>query len=273
MSRIHRQSFAVRLRDVLSTLEATALIGSVEGRMRGLGEQLVFATLALPCDEALVALELQSLGRLTVPGVASAEGFRAVDHDFLPSGTPFAFLLGGGGGHAVELAEDDELMASLRPVLATTPSHALFVPLALGGSPIGGAALLRAEPFDDHALAMAERLAEVLALTVEAHRTERVLLQLFGAALPDLCGPDAPTDFAARLAELVHELRLEPSYRRSLALAEAVGRVARHGPAESDLAAEILASVGRYVSAMERGDEVVELEDAVPAMDDLFDEP
>src|ERR1700709_2317089 len=95
--------FASRLRDLLSTLEASALLGVATGRVRGLGEQLRFACLATPCDEALVALELESFGRLRVPVVADADEARVVELDFLPAGTPFAYLLGGGSGHAAEL--------------------------------------------------------------------------------------------------------------------------------------------------------------------------
>ena len=86
----------MRLRDLLSTLESAALVGSSESRLRGLGEQLQFACMALPCDEALVAVELHHLGILSVPGVADAAGWRTSDLEFPPSGTPFAFLLGGG---------------------------------------------------------------------------------------------------------------------------------------------------------------------------------
>src|SRR5690606_33093211 len=73
---IMMESFAIRLRDVLSTLEAAALLGSSSVRVRGLGEQLMFACAALPCEEALVALELGQLGRLSVPGVARADAWR-----------------------------------------------------------------------------------------------------------------------------------------------------------------------------------------------------
>src|SRR5262245_2401548 len=86
-------AFSARLRDLLSTVEATALIGSAEARVRGLGEHLRFACLSLPCSEALVALEIEALGRLTVPVVADQKGWRYTNVSFPPSGSPFAYLL------------------------------------------------------------------------------------------------------------------------------------------------------------------------------------
>jgi hypothetical protein len=242
-------SFAVRLRDLLSTLEATTILGAAEIRMRGLGEQLQFACLALPCDQALVALELASLGRLTVPGVASADSWHPTELEFLPSGTPFAYLLGGGSGYGAELEEDDEMVQTLAPVLSIQPRHALFVPVRAGGTVVGGAALLSEEaPLGDAALTMAERLGEVLSLTIEAHRSERVLLQLFATVLPDLCGSDPPTDFPEALARHVHQLRMAPEYRFRLELAESIGKLAAHGEAEARLARDLVSRVERYLA-------------------------
>ena len=244
-------SFAVRLRDLLSTLEATAVLAAADSRLRGLGQQLQFACLALPCDEALVALELASLGRLTVPGVASADGWRTVELDLLPSGTPFAYLLGGGSGYGAELEEGDEMLGAFESVLSSKPRHAIFVPVRAGGAVVGGAALLSEDrPLGDAQLTMAERLGEVLSLTIEAHRTERVLLQLFATVLPDLCGSDPPTDFPEALARHVHQLRIEPEYRRRLELAERVGRLAAHGEGEARLARDVLSRIERYVGEL-----------------------
>src|SRR5262245_9233137 len=217
-------AFAVRLRDLLATLESASLLGAAESRVRGLGEQLRFACLALPCSEALVALEIETLGRLRVPAVATADAWRPESVDFLPGGTPFAYLLGGGGGHAAELAPDDPMIAPMRSALAVAPVAGIFVPLRIGDGVVGGAALLSHDaPFEDRHLDMAERLAEVLALTIEAFRTERVLFELFARALPDLLAKDADTDLAADLERHIHGLRLGPAYRRRLELAAAVG--------------------------------------------------
>lgn len=241
--------FAVRLRDLLSTLESATLLGAAEARVRGLGEHLRFACLAVPCDEALVALEIESLGRLRVPVVATADGFRATEHDFLPSGTPFAYLLGGGGGHAAELAPDDPMIEPLLPLLASPPRSGIFVPVRLGGATVGGAALFaRERSLSDRELDLAERLAEVLALTVESLRTERLLFELFARALPDLLGDDAGTSLREALEEHVHAMRLTPPYRRRLDLANALGRLADRGEREAALAADLLAAVDGYVA-------------------------
>ena len=240
--------FAVRLRDLLSTLESAALLGAVEGRVRGLGEQLRFACLALPCEEAVVALEVEALGRLRVPVVATADGFRNVDVEFLPSGTPFAFLLSGGGGHAVDLAPNDAMISVFAPCLATAPRSALFIPIRIGEHVGGGLVLLSSERvFGDRDLVMAERLGEVLALTVESFRTERVVFELFALALPDLLGRDAATPLGASLVAHIHALRLTPAYRRRLELAALIGRVADQGSEEARLALELLRAVDRYV--------------------------
>jgi hypothetical protein len=265
-------SFAIRLRDVLSTLESASIIGAVENRMRGLGEQLQYACLSLPCDEALVALELSTLGRLMVPGVASADVWRKTDLSFLPSGTPFAYLLGGGSGYSAQIDEDDDMLAALAPVLESEPRHAIFVPIRVGSSVLGGVALLRADAPGDEELAMAERLAEVLSLTLESHRSERVLISLFATVLPDLTAVDAPTDFAERLDGWVHRMRIAPEYRRRLELAEAIGRIAAHGEHETVLASEVLQSFESYIKRLASGrDEPDEADDQDLLTDDLYD--
>ena len=243
--------FAIRLRDLLSTLESSALLGAAEARVRGLGEQLRFACLAIPCDEALVALEIEALGRLTVPVVADADGARASGLEILPSGTPFAYLLGGGSSYAAGLAPDDPMIAALLPALQKPPKQGIFVPIRLGDSIVGGAALFSHEaPLGDRELAMAERLGEVLSLTVESFRTERVVFSLFARALPDVLGPEASTSLPAALERHIRDLRLLPSYRRRLDLALAVGRVADHGDAEAALAAALLDRIEGYARGL-----------------------
>lgn len=273
--------FTARLRDLLSTVESAALLGAVEARVRGLGEHLRFACLAVPCSEALVALEMEALGRLTVPVVADAAGFRPSGAEFPPSGTPFAYLLGGGGGHAAALSDGDPMIAPLRPLLASAPAAAIFVPIRVGAATVGGAALFsRDAPLGGRELDMAERLAEVLALTVESFRTERVVFELFARAMPDLlaqapgqaaasageparegagpaaregAAPPAPggaappaTSLRAALERHIHALRLTPEYRRRLELAAVVGRLAERGEAEARLALDLLARIDAY---------------------------
>lgn len=246
--------FSVRLKDLLSTLESAALLGAAEVRVRGLGEQLRFACLALPCDESLVALEIEALGRLSIPVVADATDVRHVGREIQPSGTPFAYLLGGGSGYAAELAPDDPMIDALLPALSQPPRHGIFVPIRLGESVVGGAALLSREaPFGDRELLMAERLSEVLALTVESFRTERVIFELFARALPDLLDADAATSLPAALTKHIRTLRILPAYRRRLDLAMAVARVADHGDAETSLAASLLAQIDAYAKSLAGG--------------------
>jgi hypothetical protein len=243
-------AFEARLRDLLSTLEASALVGAAEGRIRGLGEHLRFACLALPASEALVALENETLGRLHVPVVADASGYRTAKIEFLPSGTPFSYLLAGGSGHAAGLGPDDPMIAPLRPALSATPCAGIFLPIRVSESVVGGVALFSHDaPFTDRHLEMGERLSEVLALTVESFRTERIVFELFAKALPDVLR-DLPTSFAASLARYVHALRLPPTYRRRLALAAAVARVADRGEAEAALVVDLLDRIDLYAKAL-----------------------
>ena len=240
-------AFEARLRDLLSTLEASALVGATEGRIRGLGEHLRFACMAIPASEALVALEQSALGRLHVPVVATAGEYRTPEGiEFLPSGTPFAYLLAGGSGHAARLAAGDPMIAPMRPALAAEPTSGIFLPLRVNESVIGGVALFSHDaPFTDYHLEMGERLSEVLALTVESFRTERIVFELFARALPDVLR-DLPTSFAASLSRYIHGLRLPPAYRRRLTLAAAVSRVADRGEAEAALVIDLLDRIDQY---------------------------
>jgi hypothetical protein len=243
-------AFEARLRDLLSTLEASALVGATEGRIRGLGEHLRFACLAMPASEALVALELSALGRLHIPIVADQAGFRTLNIELLPSGTPFSYLLAGGSGHAARLAPGDPMIAPLRPALSADPTSGIFLPLRVNEAVIGGVALFsHAAPFSDRHLEMGERLSEVLALTVESFRTERVLFELFARALPDVLA-DLPTSFAASLHRYIHALRLPPAYRRRLSLATAVAKVADRGEAESQLVIDLLDRIDQYARTL-----------------------
>lgn len=255
-------AFLSRLRDLLGTVEAAALLGVTDQRVRGLGEHLRFACLAVQCDVAYVALELEDLGRLRVPAVATRLGYRATSADFMPSGTPFAFLLGGGGGHVAELAASDSVLEPITPDLRALARDGLlvvgageayearsgvFVPVRLGDSVVGGAALLASEPLGDAALEMAERLAEVLALTIEAFRTERLLFELFARALPDVLGGQAATSLPSATARALREMRVEPAYRRRLSLAVTLGRLAERGPLEARLAEDLIGVINSYI--------------------------
>lgn len=243
--------FSSRLRDLLSTLESAALLGMSEVRVRGLGEHLRFACMAMPCAEALVALEVAALGRLHVPVVADAQGFRRTEVEFMPSGTPFAYLISGGGAHAAQLEPDDAMVAAIRPALAAAPAAGIFVPIRIAEQTVGGAALLSHDAsFGDKHLEMAERLGEVLALTVESFRTEQLLFDLFARALPDLLGADAHTSLRESLARYVHALRLAPTYQRRLLMATLIGKLCDRGEAEAQLAADVLARFDGYASAI-----------------------
>ena len=201
-----QMAFSSRLQDLLGTLESGAIISLARSRVRGLGEQLRFACLALGCTEALVALEMTAMDRLVIPAVADANGFREVHHELLPDGTPIAYLLAGGAGHSVEILEEDAAVKPLVPVLAHTPKGAIFSPIRLGERFVGAVVLLSSEgPMSESQLEMSERLTEVLALTAESFFTERALFELFALALPDLLGPGAPTSLPRALEDHIRK--------------------------------------------------------------------
>src|SRR5262249_17726591 len=148
------------------------------------------------------------------------------------------------------LAADDPMIAPLRGALSAAPRSGLFLPLRVNETVIGGAALFSHDAaFSDRHLEMGERLAEVLALTVESFRTERIVFELFARALGDVLR-DVPTSFAASLARYIHALRLPPAYRRRLTLAAAVARVADRGEAEAELVIDLLDRIDQYAKKL-----------------------
>jgi hypothetical protein len=249
--RAEQAAFSSRLQDLLGTLESAAIIGLARSRVRGLGEQLRFACLALGCTEALVALEMTSMDRLVVPVIADGSGHREVNHELLPDGTPIAYLLAGGAGHSIEILDDDAAIAPLRAILGHEAKGAIFSPVRVGDRFVGASVLLSSEgPLTDAQLEMSERLSEVLALTIESFFTERTLFELFALALPDLLGPSSPTSLPKALADHIRALRVAPPYRRRLELAQAVGRLAGRTEAEADLAGRVLAAFDAYVTSL-----------------------
>ncbi len=252
MPREPQNAFVARLRDLLSTIESSSLVASVEARVRGLREQLQFACIAVPCDEALVALELEAFGRLHVPVVATPEGFRELDLQLLAVGTPFAYLLAGGDAHALSLEPDDPALAPLRDAVASSPRSCVLAPIRVGRGVVGGVMLLRAEASGDREVRLAQQLGDVLSLTVESFRTERALFELFARALPDVLGGDLDTRLGAQLERHVRAMRLDPAYRTSLRLALLCGRVASRGPDDAQLVVDVLERFDAYFRGLER---------------------
>lgn len=245
-------AFVARLRDLLATIEASSVVGRAEGRVRGLGHQLEFACVALPCDEALVALEREAFAQLEVPVVATAAGCRETTLVLLPMGTPFAHLLAGGTAFALTLQPADAAIAQLRPVLTTDPSAAAFAPIHMGRAVVGAVTLLRDCEFGDRELRLVQHLGEVLSLTVEGFRTERVLLDLFVRALPDVLAPEFGTSLRPALERALAALRLDATYRRKLQLALASAHLAERGPEATELAIGILEQFDGYLRRLER---------------------
>lgn len=247
-------AFSRRLSDLLSTLEASAVIGLAKSRVRGLGEQLAFACAALGAAEGFAALELGATSNLTVPVVADASAHREVSLELPLEGTLLSHVISGGGAYAVTIEPGDDLAAPFLPLLSGEPRAALCVPTRVGDRTVGGVCLVSwDEPFADDKIAMAERLAEVVGLTVEAFFTERMMFELFAKVLPDLLGKDAATGLGDRLSAHLRGLRVAPTYRRRLELALSVGRLTARSDLEAKLATRVLDSFEKYVTALEGG--------------------
>ncbi len=247
-------AFSSRLFDLLSTVEAGAVLGLAKSRVRGLGEQLAFACAAMQASEAVAALETSATTHLVVPVVGSPAGHREVALEIPFEGTLFSHVLGGGSTYALTLEPGDELAAPLAPVLEQPPAAAIVVPLHLGDRTVGGVALLSHEgSFGDAQVEMAERFGEVVGLTVEAFFTERMLFELFASCLPELLGKEAATTLPEKLLSYLRTMRVQPVYRTRLELALAVGRIAGRTGAEAKLAARVLEAFEAYIAALEGG--------------------
>lgn len=252
----HEQAaFASRLFDLLSTVEASAVIGLVKSRVRGLGEQLAFACAALRATEALAALETSATTHLMIPVVSTPAGHREVSAEVPFEGTVLSHVLGGGSTYALSLEPGDELLAPLRPVLETDPVAALVVPIRLGDRTVGAAALFSSEgPFEDSALDMAERFGEVVGLTAEAFFTERLLFELFASCLPELLGTDSATSLPEKIMSYLRSIRTAPVYRTRLELALSIGRLTSRTALEARLATRVLDAFESYLTTLEGGE-------------------
>ncbi len=245
-------AFVSRLRDLLSTVEATSVLSSADVRMRGLREQLEFACVAVPCEQALVALEVTSFGRLAILATSTQAGSADADLEFVATGTPLAHVLAGGDAIGMSLEPGDALLDFARPLITVDARSAIVAPLRLGRSPVGGVILLRAAESGDREVRLAQHLGEVLSLTVESFRTERVLLELFARALPDVLAPDLPSTFGARLEAMLDELRFDPAYHRRVRMAVVCGKIAARGEADASLVEGVLDRFEEHFRALER---------------------
>lgn len=245
-------AFVSRLADLLSTVEATSVLSSAEVRMRGLREQLEFACIAMPCDQALVALEVSAFGRLAILATSTPDGSSDANLELIASGTPLAHVLAGGDAFAVSLDDDDPLLDFARPLITVKPRSAVIAPLRLGRSPVGAVVLLREGASGDREVHLAQHLGEVLSLTVESFRTERVLLELFARALPDVFASDPPTSFGTKLEATLSELRIDPAYRRRVRMALVCGKIAARGEADAELVEGVLDRFEHHFRSLDR---------------------
>lgn len=247
-------AFNARLHDLLSTLEASAVIGLAKSRVRGLGEQLAFACAALGASEGLAALEASATTHLWVPTVANRSGHVEVDGDIPFEGTILSHVLSGGSTYAVSIEPEDESVRPFQAWLQSSPTSALVLPIRVSDRVVGGAVFFSEEPFTEDKIEMGERLSEVLGLTAEAFFTERMLFELFASALPELLGKDAATNLRDNLLKHVRTMRLADTYRQRVKLATMIGKLSSRTALESRLCEQVLGVFEGYVRALEGGD-------------------
>jgi hypothetical protein len=248
-------AFAARLFDLLSTLESSALIGLAKSRVRGLGEQMAFACLALGASEGLAALESSATTHLWVPVVASRTGHRELGKELPFDGTVLSHVLSGGSTYAVSIEPGDESLRCFEGWLESAPVSALTVPIRVGERVVGGAVFFADDaPFSDDKIEMGERLSEVLGLTAEAFFTERMLFELFASALPELLGKEAATSLPQKLLSHLRTMRVTEAYRQRIKLATTVGKLTSRSALEGQLAEQVLRVFEGYVTSLEGGE-------------------
>jgi hypothetical protein len=245
-------AFAARLFDLLSTLEASVVIGLAKSRVRGLGEQLAFACTALGASEAVAGLESTATTHLAVPVVANRTGHREISGELPFDGTVLSHVLTGGSTYAVSLEPGDESVHAFEGWLEETPVAVLAVPIRVGDRVVGGAAFFSgSSAFGQEAIEMGERLSEVLGLTAEAFFTERMLFELFARSLPDLLGTTAATSLPEKLLAHLRAMRVSDAYRQRVELAASVGKLTSRTAHEANHAGAVLRSFEAYVAALE----------------------
>lgn len=247
-------AFNARLYDLLSTLEASAVIGLAKSRVRGLGEQLAFACTALGASEGLAALEASATTHLWVPVVADRNSHREVNGDVPFEGTILSHVLSGGSTYAVSVEPDDESVRPFHGWLNAPLANALVAPIRVSDRVVGGAVFFSEEPFSEATIEMGERLSEVLGLTAEAFFTERMLFELFASALPELLGKDAATSLREGLLKHVRSMRVGEAYRQRVKLATMIGKLTSRTALEARLCEQVLGVFEQYVRALEGGE-------------------
>jgi hypothetical protein len=240
--------FAQRLRDVLATVDAAFVTSSA--RLSGAGSLLTYACRSLPCDQALLATRSGPLHRLRVDLVADAAGAREETLELGIDGSLFGPTFAGHGAVSTSLRADDDRTLALRPLLTNPPAAALVLPVSVQGSVVGAVALVSAgTALSERDRRAAEPLLDALAIALGAMVTERFLVRLFAAVVPDLLGEDAATDFPSALVRYADVLGAEPAQKRALELCAVAARLATRGDEEARLACDVLERFAQFGAA------------------------
>lgn len=240
--------FAERLRDVLSTVDASFVTASAN--LAGAGPLLTYACRSLPCDEAVLAIRRGPLNQVRVELVADPAGARPEGLHMDIDGTIFGPTFAGHGAVWTALRDADERLGPLGEILGGARVGALVVPVTVQGVPVGAVAMLSSSSLSERERRAAEPLLDAVGAALGAIVTQRFLVRLFAAIVPDLMGEDAATDFS--LAMLRHADRLEsaPVHRRTLEICAAASRVGARGEEESALALDVLERFAQYADVL-----------------------
>jgi hypothetical protein len=242
------QLFAERLRDVLSTVDAAFVTSSAN--LAGAGSLLTFACRSLPCDEAVLAIRRGPLHQVRVELVADPAGARPESLHMEIDGTIFGPTFAGHGAVWTSLRDDDERLGPLSEVLGGAPSGALVLPVAVQGVPVGAVAMLSSSALSERDRRGAEPLLDGLGAALGAIVTQRFLVRLFAAIVPELMGEDAATDFSLSMLRHADRLESAPVHRRTLEICAAASRIGARGDEESALALDVLERFAQYADVL-----------------------
>lgn len=254
--RLGDQQFAETLRSALSVAGAAATIAAPVSHGRLLEMIVETAAHVIKANAASLFL-IDHKEQVLVFEVALGEKADEVRKFKVPLGKGFAGLVAVTGQpmSISKVSEDPRWNSEIGTQVGYRPETMLNMPLRYGDEVIGVIQLLDKEggqPFSPADMETLGLFAEQAAVAIEQSRITRNLAAIFVSVLQSLA--DGSTDTAEVLRRLTSEAddfmeRIEESasYRDALDLARQVQRIAGEGPAERQLAMDVLNSVGAYL--------------------------
>lgn len=254
--RLGDQGFADNLRHALSLAGTSATIAAPVSHSRLLEMIVETAAHVINARAASLFLIDQAAGELVFE-VALGEKAEEVKKFRVPLGRGFAGLVAVTGQpmSVSKVSQDPRWANEIGKQVQYIPESMLVMPLRYGEEIIGVIQLLDKQGASSFSPADMETLglfANQAAVAIEQSRISRNMGAIFVSVLQSMAAgetdmgvivermADAATDFIESTEETT-------SYRDALALAQQVQQVAGQGPAERQLAADVLDSVSRYL--------------------------